>query len=145
MLEGEWLTISEAADAINVTERTVRRQISEGRIKSKLEDGRRLVFVDAEMLNSARSQESGVIEQLRRENEYLRQELGRRTSEIANLHQQLRSRDEHLSRKDEQAEQARQRQDTIILQLTRQLENSQQMLQYRRKSFWRRWFGKKED
>ena len=44
------------------------------------------------------------------------------------------------SRKD--VEQSRQRQDTIILQLTRQLEEQTKLLEYHRAPWWKRWYKK---
>ena len=55
---------------------------------------------------------------------------------------QLRSEIEYLREQLQAYEERSQRQDTIILQLTRQLEQSQKLLEYNRAPFWRRWFSK---
>ncbi len=44
----------------------------------------------------------------------------------------------------EAAEEASQRHDTIVPQLTRQLENQQKLLEYHQELLWRRWFRKRK-
>lgn len=53
---------------------------------------------------------------------------------------QLRSENEYLKERIQELESARERSDTIILQLTRQLEQSQRLLEHHQESRWRRWF-----
>jgi len=41
----DWVTIKEAVDILGISERTIHRRMSEGKINSRLEKGRRMVFV----------------------------------------------------------------------------------------------------
>ena len=111
-MDGTWHTIKAAAELLRVSERTIRRRITTGEIESKKENGVRLVRVDKSD-NSVGQMAEQYIEQLRSEVAYLRLELDTRNEEVSKLNQQL--------------EQGRERSDTIILQLTRQLESQQKL------------------
>lgn len=105
-----YITVKEYAKMRNCAERTILKQIASGRLVAK-RDGRRWL-VQVEDTVSAPSAEpvpnnTELIKQLQSENEYLRQELS----------------------------EARQRTDTIILSLTRQMEALQAPP---RRSFWDR-------
>jgi hypothetical protein len=78
-------------------------------------------------MNSTVTQ-SVLLEQIRSENEHLRQQLTEKDKQIEGLQTQLQDTSE--------------RHDTIILQLTRQLEQSQRLLEYHDEPWYRRWFGK---
>lgn len=145
-----WYTTEEAAQLLGVSSRTIRRRIQSDQLKSKLEKGIRYVRIDDEDAltdkEDTREGQSGqpdLLEQLQSEVEYLREQ-------VTELRAELKEKDEYLQtelkRKDEQSEQTKERSDTIILQLTRQLENQQKLLEYHREPFWRRWFkrGKEE-
>jgi len=41
----DWVTIKEAVGILGMSERTIRRYVAEGKLKSRLENGRRLVYV----------------------------------------------------------------------------------------------------
>ena len=58
----------------------------------------------------------------------MRGELEQKNQEINNLQKQLAE--------------ASERHDTIVLQLTRQLEQSQRLLEYHQAPWWRRWLRK---
>ena len=51
---------------------------------------------------------------------------------------------EQLEKANQELSETRKRQDTIILQLTRQLENQQNLLEYHQTPFWKRWFRKQK-
>ena len=42
----DWVTVKEAVGILSMSERTIRRYIAEGKLKSRLENGRRLVYVN---------------------------------------------------------------------------------------------------
>ncbi|MFQ6042565.1 MAG: hypothetical protein ACE5PV_17050, partial [Candidatus Poribacteria bacterium] len=48
-----------------------------------------------------------------------------------------------LSQSRQDAEESRQRQDTIILHLTRQMEEQTKLLEYHQAPWWKRWFRKR--
>ena len=84
-----------------------------------------LAAIDEDMAAKMTASDSEVlVEQLRSEVDYLREELRKSREEL---------------------EQGRERSDTIILQLTRQLENQQKLLEYRRSPFWKRWFRRERE
>ncbi len=119
MMAEKWLTVAEAGHALGIAERTLRRRITEGKVKSKLENNRRLVFVEVQEEAGPEQAQSDMpegtrelVDQLKQENEYLREEL----------------------------RQTRERSDTIILRLTQQ---NQLMLEDKRASWWHRWFKRK--
>ncbi len=55
---------------------------------------------------------------------------------------QIERLQKQLEDKDRVIEDASQRHDTIVLQLTRQLEQSQRMLEAHQEPFWKKWFRK---
>jgi len=121
-MAGRWLTIKEASQVLGTSERTIRRHIKEGQFKSKLKNHRRLVLVDMTMdhgqdhVSVEESQpESGLVEQLRSENQYLR-------SQVETLQRQVEASQKEIS-------ESRERSDTLILNLQRQLEQSERMLE----------------
>ena len=121
-MTGKWVSIGEASAALGVSPSTVRRRIEAGEIESKTEVKRRLVWIANELQVS--SKDDALVVQLQRENEYLKKKLDEITAKY---------------------EESRERQDTIILQLTRQLDQNQRLLEYHREPFWRRWFSKREE
>ena len=136
---GTWHTIAEACELLGVSVRTIRRRIEQGKVDSRLKDGRRMVLVTAAEEDSATHSangtidtvsgtpsdtpidgtvaQSGLVDQLRSEVEFLRKQL-----------------DEANERHDQEKERA----DTILLQMTRQLEQSQRLLEYHEEPWYRR-------
>jgi len=110
-----WITVKQYAQMRNCSERLILKRIQSGRLTAKRDGRRWLIQTDDDI--SAQSSElipnhAELLAQLRLENEYLRQELSA----------------------------TRQRSDTIILNLTKQME----MLQSpSRRSFWDRFKRKK--
>jgi len=147
--QDKWYTTEEAAQILGVSSRTVRRRIQSGQLPSKLEKGIRYVHInkedilaDIEDAGEGQLGQTALLEELQSEVEYLREQ-------VTELQGRLEQKDEYLQtelkRKDEQMAEASQRHDTIILQLTRQLEQSQRLLEYHQDPWWRRWFRKKRE
>ena len=67
-----------------------------------------------------------------------------RSSELSRLKDENQWLKEQLEKANQEFSEARKRQDTIILQLTRQLENQQSLLEYHRTPFWKKWFRKQK-
>ena len=66
-MAGKWLTVAETCDALGRSETTVRRYIKQGKIKSKLENGRRFVLMTPEQQqrqNDIDAAQSVLLEQL---------------------------------------------------------------------------------
>jgi len=64
------------------------------------------------------------------------------SSELMSIREENRWLKEQLEKANQELSETRKRQDTIILQLTRQLENQQNLLEYHQTPFWKRWFRK---
>jgi len=124
------LSIPEAAKILNVSEKTIRNRIKKGEINAELVDGK-YAIKEQELLDTQAGNQAGnvstleLVEQLRTENEYLRNELSKAQEELSEV---------------------RQRSDTIILSLTQRLDDQMKMIEDMRKPqpVWQRvklWFG----
>ena len=134
-LSDNWRTIDEAVSMLGVSRRTIDRRIKKGEFKSKLVGNRRYVYIDTTLDNLDKVSESvshrtePLLEQLQKENEYLK-------GQNQSLQRQLEEVNKTLA-------DVSQRHDTIVLQLTRQLEQSQRLLEYHQQPVWKRWFSRK--
>ena len=102
----QWVTVSQASDILGMSERSVRRHISDGRLESKTEGRRRLVRVDVGSDNLVISgmtvaDKDALIK-------WLQNELEERSKQIERLQEEIRRNQE--------------RSDTIILRLADELE-----------------------
>ena len=136
-MSSEWVSMKQACDILDISLSTLRRRIGNRIIESKLEGNRRLVLIhhdtssDTSPKQDVTQTDTPFVEQLK--------------YQIENLQKQLDIREEEVAKLQEELSQSRERSDTIILQLTHQLEQSQRLLEYRRAPFWRRWFGRKSE
>ena len=130
MRSNKWFTLSEASATLNISLSTLRRHIDKGKYKTKTEQGRRLVKLTEthseshnelhnETHNEAHVDTSELHKQLNSEIQFLREQNTKLTDEISK---------------------ARTRSDTIIMQLTQQLERTQLQLEDLRetKTLWQR-------
>ena len=133
MRSNKWFTLSEASATLNISLSTLRRHIDKGKHKTKTEQGRRLVKLtethselhnetqmkSTETHNEAHVDTSELHKQLNSEIQFLREQNTKLTDEIS---------------------EARTRSDTIIMQLTQQLERTQMQLEDLRetKTLWQR-------
>jgi excisionase family DNA binding protein len=121
------MNLKEAAGRVGKSEDSLRRAIKAGKLEAMLIGGKYEIAVsalDAYAISHAahtKPQADAELQRLRSENEKLKSDLDESRRIL---------------------EDNRQRQDTIILQLTRQLENIQ-LLEYKREPWWHRWFRKK--
>ena len=131
-----WITVKEAARKLSVSERNVRFKVSSGKLKAK-RDGRRWLVhsslsadvSDTGRIPEAPAADTEVIQMLK--------------SEIEKRDKQLEEKDRQMAKLQEELSERSQRQDTIILQLTRQMEQSQRMLEYHQSPWYHRWFSRK--
>ena len=138
----KWYTITEASQILGVSRRTVQRHIQKGEIESKLVGRIRLVRLDTRTTTATNMSYdmSLPVEQLQKENKDLRQQ-------IEYLKEQTKEKDKQIGNLQEQLDatsEASQQQNAIIMQLTRQLEQSQRLLEYHQSPWWRRIFRHKE-
>lgn len=129
----DWLTISDAAEKLKISERTIYRRIDQGIYKSKKgEGGRRLVYLTDDIIQSSQTElSSSLSEELQKENEWLRQQV----SDLTSL----------LQRREAELDANRYRQDEIHASLARQLERSQRLLEYKKIPWYKRIFKRKQD
>ena len=130
-MDEKWITVKEAAIIRKCTERNIIELIKKGILQSK-KDGRKwLVLVEASETNAELSpQFSEIISVLK--------------VQLEGKDKQIEEKDKQIERLQEQLSDASQRHDTIIMQLTRQLEQSQRMLEAHRDPWYRRWFRKSQ-
>ncbi|MFP6724477.1 MAG: hypothetical protein VCF25_30040 [Candidatus Poribacteria bacterium] len=137
MRSNKWFTLSEASATLNISLSTLRRHIDKGKYKTKTEQGRRLV-----KLTETHSESHN---ELHNETQMKFTETHNEAHvDTSELHKQLNSeiqflREQNTKLTDEISE-ARTRSDTIIMQLTQQLERTQLQLEDLRetKTLWQR-------
>ena len=132
------MDIKEATKRLGKSEKTVRRWIDAGKLKSKIVKGKyEIENLDiSEMSNMTRLSNELAMElkaqlaELRKEKEQWQQERAELQKEIAESRRAT--------------EEANERHDMIVMQLTRQLEQSQRLLEHHQEPWYRRWFRKRE-
>lgn len=136
-----WVTVKTAAKIQECTKRNIIHLIHGGKLKAKKAGNKWLVWMDV----AEEFEEEGEIS----EKEIL--EVAGSPEVFLALQSQLKEKDKQIEEKDKQIaslqgelSESRQRSDTIILQLTRQLEQSQRLLEFHEEPWYKRWFGKRE-
>jgi hypothetical protein len=79
-LSGRWADLREAAEILGLSTEAVRKRASRGSIRSERHDGRVVVWVDDDRTGAGH--DDGLVDELRRQNEYLRSQLDIRTDEL---------------------------------------------------------------
>ena len=133
MHSNKWFTLSEASATLNISLSTLRRHIDKGKYKTKTEQGRRLVKLTethSESHNETQMKSTETHNEAHVDTSELRKQLN---SEIQFLREQNTKLTDEIS-------EARTRSDTIIMQLTQQLERTQMQLEDLRetKTLWQR-------
>lgn len=129
-----YLSITEAAKKLGVSERTVYRRIDRGEIPTVMVGDKRMILAHA--LTPASDVEHSQIKALEAEVDRLRDEVSQLKAELGRKDRKLDEKDEDLRRKDEQLAEASHRHDTVVMQMTR-------LLEYHQQPFWRKLFGRK--
>lgn len=124
----EWVTVKEACGILGMSERTLRRHIQQGKVKSRVKDKRRYVLIEVnDIADHGRDHVNG-IDDHDQDHDNVKQ-----SESQSELVQQLRSENEYLRTQVESLQkemsESRERSDTLILNLTRQFENSQRMIE----------------
>jgi chromosome segregation ATPase len=142
----KWLTISEAVTVLGISERALREKVRTGKIESKLENRRRLVWVETDEVGESREHEA--------HHEPHHELLHEKDARIADLQQQVLSTQDQLVRRDEQIESLTEKMDHLtqviamaqknVATLSDQLEGSRLQLEelQQPKSLWKRLLGK---
>ena len=134
----EWITVKDAAQLRNCTERNVLRLIQKGELEAKREGRKwRILKETAEQASEESPNMSDMISVLKVQLEGKDKQIEEKDKQIERLQEQIEETSRTLS-------ESSQRHDTIVMQLTRQLEQSQRMLEAHRDPWYRRWFRKNQ-
>jgi len=138
-MDEKWITVKEAAIIRKCSERTIITLIQKKELQAKREGRKWLVLLDMpqEDLAEVQPKVSAHDPQLAEVISELRNQLNKKDEQLENLQKQL-------AEKNTAVEESRQRTDTIIMQLTRQLEQSQKMLSAHQEPWYRKWFRKSQ-
>jgi len=142
----KWLSTIEACQVLEISQSTLRRRIDKDEVESKMEDGRRLVLVTTDnqevTTEELDTSADNRINKLTEEKILLEQELRGAEKKAAlvdglmtdkeQLQQQLTEKDRQIENLQIQLQDASQRHDTVVMQMSK-------MLEYERMPFWRRW------
>ena len=127
----EWITTKEAARILNTSVRNVVNRISQGKLKAKRDGKRWLVHESLEPASVGTVTESEG--NLKEAFDELLKQIEQKDKQIDSLQRQL-----------EAAVEADERHDMIVMQLTKQLGDSQRLIEYHESPWWRRWFGSRK-
>jgi excisionase family DNA binding protein len=140
-MEAKWIPVKEAAKLLEISERQVLNRIHTGKLKAKREGKIWLVHGslsepndEAEQIPKGSDNEAYI--KLEETVELLKEQLKEKDKQIDKLQGQF-------SETQKASEDASQRHDTIVMQLTRQLEQSQRMLSVHQEPWYRKWFRRK--
>jgi len=114
----EWITTKEAAQRLDISVRRVVDRIHKGNLRAR-RDGK--IWLVHSSLSPPSEDANGV-----------------RTASERTLEETVRLLTHQIEEKDKQIE----RQQMIIMQLSRDIESQQKLLEYQRSPWWRRWFKK---
>ena len=141
------MTVSEYAQKHGLSEETVRRYIRCGKV-SAVKEGRSYSIIENTTTYDANTTEiqqqllenkDTQIEQLQSRVDHLTQLLSEKDGLIGQLHSELEHIQMTLDEVIQESRESRERSDTIIMQLTKQLENKNLMLEdMRNRSLWHR-------
>lgn len=137
------MTIQEAAQRLGKSDATIRRWIKQGKLESTLTDGK--YSIEESALGAYTATEKRIdnayvksgADQLHRQNEGLLKQVSDQQERIEKL-------EEKLENERQRYDTAAERHDMIVLQMTRQTENQQRLLEYHEDPWYRRWFRKKK-
>ncbi len=117
-----WISVKEAAKIRKCTQANIRYLISQKKLEAKRDGGRWLVNDESLVSKKDFSQTADVISVLKI---------------------QLEEKDKQINLLQTQMQDMSERHDTIIMQMTRQIEQTQKMLETAKYPWYRKWFKKK--
>ena len=129
-MTSRWLSSIEACQVLGISQSTLRRRIDKGEVETKLESGKRMVLVTVDNYVDTTTPETEMVKRLQ--------------SEIELLRDQVKQKDDQINKLQEELGESRERSDTIIMTLTRQVQDAQQLASYWQQPFWRRWGKNKQ-
>lgn len=137
----EWVTMGQACLIYGVKRRTLTRWVKDGKVKSKLENNRRLILA-SDVRHSETDQGHDVLVMSQDVSQEMSQQalVEQLRSEIAHLEKQLESKDKQIDVKDKQIE----REQMISMQLSRDIATHKERIlelessDMKRRSWWSR-------
>lgn len=124
----DWITTKEAAELLNISARHVRELASKGKLKAKRRGKNWLIHSSLSRdIGEAGKSPNGVREEVSAE-------------AYEKLEQMVTQLQGQVEQKDKQIEQLH----IITMQLSRDIESQQKLIEYKQSPWWRRWFGKKQ-
>jgi len=132
------MTIQEAAHRLGKSNLTIRRWIKSGKLSATMINSKWDIPESA--LSDISEDISDDISSINQNNIIDKAHLLEEIQFLRKENERLRKQ---IDEKDRILEDSRQRQDTIIMQLTRQLDNQLKLLEYKRVPWYRKWFRKK--
>ena len=156
MPDEEWITVKEAAQVRNCSERYILKLIAQNAIKAR-KDGRKwMVLIEGSGLvrngtdagSDTDSQATKTVAGIRTKSgsdsselvRTIKQQLAEKNDEVKYLREQLEQRDLQIETMQKSADESSERSDTIIMTLTKQLEQSQLMLSAAQEPWYRKLF-----
>lgn len=116
----QWISTKEAAERLGISRRSVVDRINKGKLRAR-RDGK-LWLVHSSLLPPSEEDRSDLTATERQ-----------LTETIELLRDQIETKDKQIERDQ-----------VIILQLTRDIESQQRLIEYHNVPFWRRWFKKRQ-
>lgn len=138
MQDKEWLTTTEAAESLGISQRHTRELARLGKLKARRDGNKWLIHKSlsqavSEVPMGIQSEAGESLRRLEDQMGYLKDQVEKKDKQIEDLQDRLGEANKTLA-------DATERHDTIVMQLTRQLEQSQRLLEYNQAPWWRRWF-----
>jgi molecular chaperone GrpE (heat shock protein) len=131
-----WYTLTEAAQILGVSIRTLQRRIDKGEYKSKKQGHNRMVLLPEH--DTSHDIKSDIIATLKQNVKHLEAELEETKTRFRQAEEEAKNKDELLTKERERHDTIAVQKDAIIMQLTRQLGDAQKALEYHKAPWWRR-------
>ena len=147
MGDSKWVTVKEVAQVRNCSERYVLKLIAQNVLKAKKNGRRWLVLLDSSELtqNSSTLDSQTTIKTSNKtdwnNSELVRianQQLEDKNNEIKYLKEQLEQKDRQIESIQKSADESRERSDTIIMTLSKNLSETQKALEMKNMSWWKK-------
>jgi excisionase family DNA binding protein len=131
-----WHTITEAAQILGVSIRTLQRHIDKGEYKSKKQGHNRMVLLPRQ--DTSHDIKSDMITTLKQNLKRLEAELEDAKTKLSQVEEGAKNKDDLITRERERHDTITMQKDAVIMQLTRQLGDAQKALEYHKSPWWRR-------
>jgi excisionase family DNA binding protein len=131
-----WHTITEAAQILGVSIRTLQRHIDKGEYKSQKQGHNRMVMLPRQDISH--DIKSDMIMTLKQNLKRLEAELEEAKGKLSQVEEEAKNKDELITRERERHDTITMQKDAVIMQITRQLGDAQKALEYHKAPWWRK-------